>query len=310
MFQLLRKRKQGCWVQGTYAGIVGYADDNFLMAPSLDALQKMLDTCNEYAIKHDLKFSTNPIPAKSKTKCLAFERNNTEPPKLKLGTDLLPWVDKGKHLGNTLENIVNGMKKDMSIKRAQYINKNNEICQEFYFALPETKFHINKIYNSHFTGSPLWDLFCREAKMIENSWNVSFRIMFNLPRTTHRYFVEPISKMTHIKFIIMKNFLNFLKQIENGSKTIAKVLLNTVKNDVGSTTGSNIRKIVQLMNKESLNQIDISDIKENTFAEIPVGCEWRISVLEELLSVRNGKSEMENFTKKDIDNMIDLICTT
>ena len=24
LFQLLRKRKQGCWVQGTYAGIVGY----------------------------------------------------------------------------------------------------------------------------------------------------------------------------------------------------------------------------------------------------------------------------------------------
>ena len=198
----------------------------------------------------------------------------------------------------------------MSIKRAQYINRNNELCQEFYFAQPETKFHINRIYNSHFTGSSLWDLFSREAKMIENSWSVSFRIMYDLPRTTHRYFVEPISKMTHVKFTIMKNFLNFLKQIENGSKMIAKVILNTVKKDVGSTTGSNIKGIKQLMNVESLSQININEVKEKTFAEIPAGSEWRIPVLEELLSVRNGNSELENFTKKDIDSMIDLICSS
>ena len=146
--------------------------------------------------------------------------------------------------------------------------------------------------------------------MIENSWSVSFRIMYNLPRTTHRYFVEPISNTTHIKFTIIKNFLNFLKQIENGSKSIAKVLLNTVKNDVGSTTGSNIKGIKQLLDVDSINQININEIKEKTFAEIPVGSEWRIPVLEELLSVRNGNSELENFTKKDIDSMIDIICSS
>ena len=108
----------------------------------------------------------------------------------------------------------------------------------------------------------------------------------------------------------MKNFLNFLKQIENGSKMIAKVILNTVKKDVGSTTGSNIKGIKQLMNVESLSQININEVKDKTFAEIPAGSEWRIPVLEELLSVRNGNSELENFTKKDIDNMIDLICSS
>ena len=116
--------------------------------------------------------------------------------------------------------------------------------------------------------------------------------------------------MTHIKFILMKNFMNFLKQIENGSKEIAKKLLNTVKNDVGSTTGSNIKGIKELMNKDSLNEISISEIKDITFAEIPIGCEWRIPVLEELLSVRDGNSEMENFTNKDIQNMIDFICSS
>ena len=38
------------------------------------------------------------------------------------------------------------------------VNKNNSIMQEFYFARPEIKARINMIYNSHFTGSQLWDL--------------------------------------------------------------------------------------------------------------------------------------------------------
>ena len=45
-------------------GIFGYADDNFLIAPSLDSLQEMLATCQEYATEHNLKFSTQAKPVK------------------------------------------------------------------------------------------------------------------------------------------------------------------------------------------------------------------------------------------------------
>jgi hypothetical protein len=66
----------------------------------------------------------------------------------------LPWVDHCKHLGNYIDNKIDGMKHDLRIKQAQFINKNNELEQEFHFCHPQTKFAVNKIYNSHFTGSP------------------------------------------------------------------------------------------------------------------------------------------------------------
>ena len=69
---MLREKKSGCWIQGKFCGIVGYADDNFLMAPSREALQDMLDCCHEYASTHNLKYSTDPNPVKSKTKFLKF----------------------------------------------------------------------------------------------------------------------------------------------------------------------------------------------------------------------------------------------
>ena len=68
----LREKKTGCWINGDFVGIVGYADDNCLMSPTLDGLQEMLDTCEEYANEHNLTFRTNDNPNKSKTKCMAF----------------------------------------------------------------------------------------------------------------------------------------------------------------------------------------------------------------------------------------------
>ena len=45
----------------------------------------------------------------------------------------LPWIDQAKHLGNTITNIQDGLSQDLRYKRAQYIERNMEIIQEFSF---------------------------------------------------------------------------------------------------------------------------------------------------------------------------------
>ena len=155
LFKILRRSKLGCFVNGDYLGILGYSDDNFLLAPSLHALQEMVLICERYAKEHDLKFSTNPDPKKCKTKCIAFLKKPRDIENIKLCGDELPWVSSGNHLGNVLENKIDGMKQDIKVKRAQYIARNNALYQEFSFCHPFTRFHVNCIYNSSFTGSPL-----------------------------------------------------------------------------------------------------------------------------------------------------------
>ena len=136
LFRTLRRKSAGCWVKGNFHGIFGYSDDNFLLAPSLAALQEMLLTCEEYALSHNLKFSTDPRPSKCKTKCLAFLKRPRVLPNLKLCGTNLPWVDHGKHLGNLVENKGSGMRKDLKQKRAAYISKINDILQEFWSSHP------------------------------------------------------------------------------------------------------------------------------------------------------------------------------
>ena len=44
LFKILRKRRNGCWVNRHFVGIVGYADD-LLLAPCIDSLQGMVKSC-------------------------------------------------------------------------------------------------------------------------------------------------------------------------------------------------------------------------------------------------------------------------
>ena len=98
IFENLRRLNIGCSVGETYVGVVGYADDLFLMAPSLDGLQKMLGVCEKYANTHNLKFSTDTNPHKSKTKCMGFLMKDRDLPSMKLCNNDLPLVKYGKHL--------------------------------------------------------------------------------------------------------------------------------------------------------------------------------------------------------------------
>ena len=133
----------------------------------------MLKVCEDYAEQHNLLFSTNEDPKKSKTKCLKYQNKPSEVTPVQLCGNNLPWVDSGKHLGNILENKIDGLQKDIMVKRAKYINRQNNLNQEFYFAHPITKFKVNSIYNTDFTGSSLWDFNCESFERLGKTWNVS-----------------------------------------------------------------------------------------------------------------------------------------
>ena len=198
---------------------------------------------------------------------------------------------------------------DIKVKRAMFIDRSNELIQEFRFAHPRVKFKMNEIFNSHFTGSPIWDLFSREAVMMENTWNRNVRLMFDLPLQTHRYFVCPLSESTHLRFILMKRFLSFAKKCEVSKKRTVRHLFNVVKNNVQSITGSNIRNILLLLNKDDLSQVAPSDTLSLTYNQVDKNEQWRIQFLKELIEIKHGNLRID-LEPDEIDLMIADICTT
>ena len=66
----LRHLGLGCHVGGVWVGAAGYADDLILLSPSRTDMVSMLKVCEQYAERHNLLFSADPNPSKSKSNCL------------------------------------------------------------------------------------------------------------------------------------------------------------------------------------------------------------------------------------------------
>ena len=270
----------------------------------------MLKICEDYAETHNLRFSTDKNPTKCKTKCMAFLLKDRPLPQLNLCGNPLPWVSSGKHLGITLENKIDGLKADIRKKRAEYINKNNELLQEFSFSHPKTKIRINSIYNSHLSGSCLWDLFSKEAVMMENSWNVSMRLMLDLPREAHRYLIETISETRHIKIMMMKRFLTFIQQIRNSNKIACKSLLDSILLDTRSTTGSNLRNILLKTDRPHVYELVPNDVLELKYHPIEEKEIWRLPIIQELIEAKQHQFDIFQFTDAEVEEMLYFLCVS
>ena len=268
--------------------MIGYADVNFLLSPTNGGLQEMLQICETYALEHGPNFPQIRLPGKARPSA-AYINNNRKLRKLILCGNTLPWVTDCKHLGNKINVNMDEMKKEIIEKRAGYINKNSELCQEFYFSHPRSLVEINSTYNRHFTGSPLWDLLSRETNMIGNSWSTSIKIMYDIPRESHKHFLEPLCEKPHIRKILGKRFIYFTDSIRKSKKTALLNIFNEIKNDYCSVTGANLRQIMLKLNKESIEQLVPSDALDIEFSAIPEKDNWKVPIVKEIVDIKSAE---------------------
>ena len=98
----------------------------------------MINICQRFALDHNLKFSTNINPVKSKTKCIHFSRKQIDIAEIQLNGNGLPWVESAHHVGNILERD-NTFSKDIRMNRGSFIGRVHSILQEVHFANPVVK---------------------------------------------------------------------------------------------------------------------------------------------------------------------------
>ena len=156
----LRKLGLGCHIGGMWYGAYGYLEDLILLAPNREVLQKMVRVCQSYAGEHNLIFSTDPVPALSKTKCIFFCGRPGKvkyPDPVQLDGQDLPWVESALHLGHTLLQVTN-QEKDCQKSRARFIDKTVQLREELSFAHPNQILKAVQILCSDAYGSMLWKL--------------------------------------------------------------------------------------------------------------------------------------------------------
>ena len=108
----------------------------------------------------------------------------------------------------------------------------------------------------------------------------------------------------------MKRFLGFIQQIERSPKMLPNLLLQTIRKDARSTTGSNLRNILLLTQKHDSAKLVPSDISELEYVPIDEENKWKINMVNELIDVKWGKTCIEDFSTEEIDDILDNICTS
>ena len=109
---------------------------------------------------------------------------------------------------------------------------------------------------------------------------------------------------------MIKRFISFIQQLKNFPKKIVGNLLMTIKSDVNSTTGANIRQILNICNKNHINDLEASDADQIEYHPIPENEKWIVHMLEDIINTRMNKSEIEGFSFKELDDIVEFICAS
>ena len=152
-----------------YYGILGYADDLALLAPSRGTLQLMVTKCERFFSSRGIRVSTNPVVEKSKTVCLCFGLKYTPEPLVLYGNQL-PFVKSHKHLGHIITDN-ESMKMDLDDKVNQMIGKFHSLRQQVGRQDPFVMITLVNTYLLSLYGSNIWDLSARDSERIDKSWN-------------------------------------------------------------------------------------------------------------------------------------------
>ena len=184
----LRKLSLGCHIGGLWYGACGYADDLVLLAPNRDVLQRMLYVCEQYAADHNMSFSTDPVPARSKSKLLLFCGKSPRPKfpdPLQFNGEYLPWVEVVDHLGHTLHQD-STMIKGCQRARAKFIARSLEVRNQLSFDDPLIFLRALQVFCEDSYGAMLWNLSSHAAESFFMCWNTNGngKLVFGIPRSS------------------------------------------------------------------------------------------------------------------------------
>ena len=114
----------GCWMGNVYTGVPAYADDFKLLAPSVKALDTMLDICIKYAEEYDVVFN-------DKSQLIVFnsKEDDDQPPVIHINGKQIEAVDHITHLGHIINSNI--FKCDTSKCISDFYSQTNSFLGDF-----------------------------------------------------------------------------------------------------------------------------------------------------------------------------------
>ena len=65
-----------------------------------------------------------------------------------------------------------------------------------------------------------------------------------------------------------------------------------------------------LTDKDTIEEVKESDVLDVEYAPVNKEDQWKIQMVMELIDVRDGQLELENFSNEEIEDTIEHLCTS
>ena len=278
-------------------------------------LQKMVTICEQYGTEHNIVFSTDPNPAKSKTKCVLFSGKTArvkQPVPIILDGKPLPWVEKVEHLGHVLLKTMS-MDADCSRARGSFMGRASDIRENMFFADPDQKMKAISLYCCDGYGSMLWDLQSDAAESYFKAWNVQSRLAWDVSYKTHTYLVENYFCDNHISLRnqIFSRYPKFAQKLKTSPSSEIRFLFEILVDDARSQLCKNLRFLKQITKVNPLST-PIWNFKTLLPRNmLPQNEQWRIRWLDALIEVRKTKKFSDlNLNEESAMSMLKSLCIT
>ena len=220
----LNRSYNGCRLNGVSMNHLIYADDMVLLAPSPDALQSLLDICNQYASEHCIKYNSR------KTVCMTILPKwlkSFSVPDFKLNGSKLKTVKQQKYLGVFItDTFTDDLDINRQVRSTYCIG--NMIISRFRFCTEDVKLQLFKTYACSLYASQLWSRYIKSStRKLKVAYNNVCRYLFKLDRYSSMSAFMVKKGLKTLSEVIRNYMFSFYTRICNCDNMVIDTILNS-----------------------------------------------------------------------------------
>ena len=289
----------GCYMGAVYAGIFMFADDIKLLAPSVLALNIMLDICINYAARFDVIFN-------DKSQLIVFKsRNENVPsPDIYINGTKLKTVNSINHLGHILHDDI--FYNDASKCVKDFYGQFNSFMSDFKFLGSNMRNYLFFKYCTAFYGSqflPMYDMNIMNELTV--AWRLAVKKVWRIPWTTHSRILPILADSMPPNLIFEKRAIRFCNQLIKSKNKTVKTITGMAIHGSHSVLGHNIKYLTFKYNlciNEINNYWESKYFEQNDLLRL-------CAQIKELCILRDSPYVDNMLSRSEASQVITLLCT-
>jgi len=233
--------KIGCRLNNVCYNHVNYADDSVLLAPTPEALQKLINVCQAFALRNDMMYNV------TKSLCLAFlpvALRDSHLPSMFIGVNKLKWKTTHSYLGYI---IVTDGSDDMDMFRQirSFYARGNGLVRNCGSCSKEVKLELFRTFFNNVYMGHLWYKYCKSNFVkLKVAYNNIYRSLLKIKRreSISREYVQ--NRIDSFSCIRRKFIYSFYKRVMDSGN---ELVLTMVTSSYFNYSSAMFRKWIKLL---------------------------------------------------------------